>query len=136
MAAKLIAYGVEICSPRLTYAYLTNRRLRTKVGNKYSSSRDLLSGVLQGLILGPLFFSSYFCDLFLLVYDTDTANYADGTTPYVSDDKISAVLASLERSANLMFNWFTDNQIKGNDYNCHVLLGTDETLQVKLVLHL
>ena len=37
LAAKLIAYEVEISSVTLKCAYLTNRRFRTKVGNKYSS---------------------------------------------------------------------------------------------------
>ena len=39
------------------------------------------------------------------------ANYADDTTPYVSGDKISTVVASIERSAPVMFNWFANNQI-------------------------
>ena len=30
-----------------------------------------------------------------------------------------------------MFNWFTDNQMKEN-YKCHVLLSTDEMVQVKI----
>ena len=47
LGAKLNVYGVEISSVRLIYDYLTNRRLRTgnKVGNKYSSWRDILAGV-------------------------------------------------------------------------------------------
>ena len=60
------------------------------------------------------------------------ANYADDTPPYVSGDKISTVVASLETSAKLMFNWFTDHQMKGNEDKWHVLLSTDETLQVKI----
>ena len=36
LAAKLIAYGVEISSVRLKYDDLINRRLRNKFGNKYS----------------------------------------------------------------------------------------------------
>ena len=40
LAAKLFAYGVEISSVRLTYDYSTNRCLRIKVGDKYSSWRN------------------------------------------------------------------------------------------------
>ena len=31
-----------------------------------------------------------------------------------------------------MFDWLTDSQRKGNDDKCHVLLSTDEILQVKI----
>ena len=34
---KLIAYGVQFSFVRLIYDYSTNRRLKIKVGNKYSS---------------------------------------------------------------------------------------------------
>ena len=56
----------------------------------------------------------------------------DNTPPYVSDNKTSTAVISLERSANLMFDWLTDSQRKGNDDKCHVLLSTDEILQVKI----
>ena len=60
------------------------------------------------------------------------ANYADDTTPYVSGDKISTVVASIERSAHLMFNWFADNQIKRNEDKFCVLFSAVEILQVKI----
>ena len=61
---------------------------------------------------------------------TDIANYVDDAVPYVSGEIISTVVASLKRSAILMFNWF-HNQMKGSEVKCHALLKTDETLQVK-----
>ena len=45
---------------------------------------------------------------------------------------ISTVVASIERLANLVFNWFTENQMKDNEDKCYVLLSTDEKLQVKI----
>ena len=132
MAAKLIAYGVEISSVRLIYDNLINRRLRTKFGNKYSLWKDILLGVPQASDLGLLLFNIYICDLFRLVNDIGIASYADDTTPYDSGNKISTVVASLESLANLVFNWFTDNQMKENEDKCYVLLSTDEKLQVKI----
>ena len=52
--------------------------------------------------------------------------------PYVKVDKISTIVTSLERSANLMYKWCTDKQMKGNEVKCHMLLSTDETVQVKI----
>ena len=56
------------------------------------------------------------------INDADVANYADDTTPYVIGKKICAIVASLERPANLMFNWFTNNQMKGYEDKFHILL--------------
>ena len=50
LVAKLIAYGVEISSLILIYDYFTDRKRRTKIGNNYSSWRDILYGVPEGSI--------------------------------------------------------------------------------------
>ena len=126
LLAKLIAYGVEISSVRLIYDYLTNRKQRTKIGKNYSSWRNILSGVPQGSILGPLLCNIYICDVFYM----HVANYADGTTQYIYGENIESV--SLEQSANLLFNGFKSNCMKDNEDKWHVLLSTDETVQVNI----
>ena len=96
-----------------------NRNLITKVGNKYSSWRHILSQVPQGSILGPLLFNIYIYDLFLLVNDTNI-NYADDKIPYVNVDKISTAAASLERSTDLIFNWFTDMRTSAKCFSAKI----------------
>ena len=60
------------------------------------------------------------------------ADYADDTTPYVYRENVEYVIKSLKKSTNLLFNWFKSNQIKGNEDKCHVLLGTDKTVQANI----
>ena len=132
LIAKLIAYGAEILSVRLIYDYLTKRKQRTKIGNNYSSWRDILSGVPQESILGSLIFNIHICEIVFLLKDMHVANYSDDTTPYIYGENIESVIKSLEQSANLLFNWFKSNQMKSNEDKCHVLLSTDETVQVNI----
>ena len=54
LIAKLHAYGLSLSSLKLVDDYLLNRKQRAKVNSKFSSWADILKGVLQGSILGPL----------------------------------------------------------------------------------
>ena len=66
------------------YNYLRHRKQRSRIGDSYSSWQEILYGVPQGSILGPLLFNADLCDLFITMNRYDIANYADDNTPYVS----------------------------------------------------
>ena len=82
--AKLNAYGYSLPALNLIQNYLANRKQRTKINDSYSLWSDILFGVPQGSILGPLLFNIFLSDLFLVVKDVNIANYADDNTLYDS----------------------------------------------------
>ena len=81
LIAKLNAYRADISALRLIFVCLTNRKQRTKIGNDYSSSREILYGVPKASRLEPLLFNIFICDLFLITDDSEMAYHADDTTP-------------------------------------------------------
>ena len=64
-------------SLKLIHSYLSNRKQRVKVNDRYSSLSEIWYGVTQGSILGPLLFNIFICDMFYFLEDFDIANYAD-----------------------------------------------------------
>ena len=74
LIAKLKAYGVDRNALKLVYDYLSDRSQKTKVGSSFSDYLDIIYGVPQGSILGPLLFNIDLCDLFFEDYSSDFAN--------------------------------------------------------------
>ena len=79
LIAKLDTHGFDKKSLTLINNYLSNRKQLTN--DSFSSWSEVLFGVLQGSILGPLLFNIFICDMFYFMVDFQIANYADDSTP-------------------------------------------------------
>ena len=81
LVTKLHAYGLSLPALKMIQDHLLNRKQRTKIGSSNSTWENIISGVLQGSILGSFLFNIFLCDLLLEQEDCCFTNYADDTTP-------------------------------------------------------
>ena len=110
--------------------YLSNRKQRTKINSDFSSWEEILFGVPQGSILGPLLFNIFLCDLFFIMNETDFTSYADDSTPYVVGNNMEDVIIKLQNASLTLFQWSYDNQMKANPDKCHFICNTDDKVNI------
>ena len=130
--AKLNSYGFNLTALNLIHNYLTKRKQRTKINHLYSTWENILFGVPQGSILGPILFNIFLSDLFLIVDNVDIANYGDDNTTYKEHENIDDLIKSVQDAVAKLFIWFSGNQMKGNTDKCHLLLSKDEFSEIHI----
>ena len=123
LVAKLNSYGFDYNSLKLINSYLTGRKQRVRVNSKYSSWNEIIFGVPQGSILGPLLFNIYLNDLFLFCKNSNVANYADDNSPFTCNSDIENVILQLESDTKILLNWVSQNGLKANPEKFHLLLS-------------
>ena len=131
--AKLAAYGMEPNALKLLADYLKGRKQRVKVGSSFSTWIEILLGVPQGSVLGPILFNIFMNDLLLFIEDSLVCNFADDTSLYAYGDSIETLIPKLERDVNTTILWFANNSLVPNPDKFQLMfLGTRN--HVKLCL--
>ena len=117
---------------KLIRNYLSNRKQRVQVNDSYSLWQDVLFGVPQSSILGPVLFNIFLADLFFTLDNTEFTNYADDITPYAVSGNTDDLISFLEKSSKELLKWFDDNLMESNPDKCHLLVSSCEKIRMEV----
>ena len=123
LTAKLHAYGFDKTFTEYLKSYLSHWKLKININKTFSNWTNILHGVPQGSILGPLIFNVFLCDLFLFKPNIDLISYADDNTPFAMGGSSELeVINEIKGVAESLTLWFRNNCMKVNPDKFHLLL--------------
>ena len=110
---------------------ISERKFKININTSYSSSSNLICGVPQGSILGPLLFLLYINDLPQAVA-IDSLLYADDTCITFQHKNVTNIKRQLRIDFPGLCDWFVDNKLSvhfGQEKTKSILLGTKEKIR-------
>ena len=96
----------------------------------YSSPSNVICGIPQGSILGPLLFLLYINDLAQAVV-SDSLLYVDDNCIVFQDENVTEIEKQLLKDFSSLCDWFVDNKLSvhfGQDKTKSILFGTKHKL--------
>ena len=83
----------------------------------HSDSTEVITGVPQGSILGPLLFNIFLNDIFMFISKCNLCNYADDKTLYSTGKDLNRIRRNLEMDFMMLHQWFHLNHMTLNPGN-------------------
>ena len=131
LLAKLEAYSLSGNSIKIMRSYLTGRKQRVKIGNGTSEWADIIKGVPQDSILGPILFNIFLNDMFKFIKKAELVNYADDNTINAIESSQQLVVQTLQIESKAAINWFTLNEMLANSHKFQAIFPASADMEFK-----
>ena len=114
---KLFHYGFDNLAIKLLSDYFSNRAQVVRFNEAMSELRDIILGVPQGSVFGPLLFLVFINDLAFII-ELACKLFADDTTLYAtttkSTDSLDTLIIDFVRKLNPLIEWCSMNRMDIN----------------------
>ena len=114
LLSKLNHYGIRGIPNQLLRSYLSDRMQRVKIGDVYSTWKEVNIGVPQGGIISPLLFLLYINDLSNVSHELNCILFADDTTIYQADSKLDQLCTNISNNLCKISEWCEINRLSFN----------------------
>ena len=119
---KMKHYGIKGTENNFFKSYLTGRKQSTIIGDINSSLQEILYGVPQGSVLGPLLFILYINDLHRVVKHCSIFHYADDTNLLLIDKSLKKIISRVNHDLSLITDWLKANKISLNTSKTKIMI--------------
>jgi len=121
LLVKLDNYGIRGNSHSLLKSYLTNRKQFTSFNNENSSTANVMFGVPQGSVLGPLLFLIYVNDIVNCSPYGEFILYADDTNIFIVADSKEEAFIKANKVLELVNQYMLSNLLHINTSKCYFM---------------
>ena len=114
LLSKLYHYGIRGIAHAWIKSYLSGRKQYVSLNNKTSSILDIIYGVPQGSILGPILFIIYINDIPNICNLSKFILYADDANILITGNNFTEIETKLERLTGNLEKWVNTNGLALN----------------------
>ena len=132
---KLSSLGIHGCTLQWLRFFLTQKKQRVVINGVSSDWADVISGVPQGSVLGPLLFVLYINDLESVVKRSVVKLFADDVLLYASVHS-PADCSALQDDLAAILHWTNRWQLRLNPSKCEALAITNKRNQLTYTYHI
>ena len=125
LMSKLNTYGIKGVANAWLKSYLSNRKQYVTINGHDSDKTEIIHGVPQGSVLGPLLFTIYINDMHKCIRNSTSFHFADDTNLlYIPQTKLRNrnIVRRLNIDIKSLDNWLTANKISLNSNKTELIV--------------
>ena len=111
LIAKLSTCGLNGNYLKYIYRYLKNRKQYIRDNNVCSDFKDIISGVPQGSIVGPMLFNAFLNDFFFCIRNASVHKFADYNTLSSFAKSVTLLVEILLAESQNAIKWVSENKM-------------------------